>query len=189
MARDTRGGRQPAGPGRTPRRTRTGSGRAAQSSAQGGAPVAEAVARAVKRVPRPRRPFTITRRALVFAAVLVTLALSFAGSLRVYLVQAGDLATARAQIEAHSARIAELTSELERWNDPAYVQVQARQRLGWVMPGEVGYRVIGRDGKALSGSVEIQGVGSSTPNGLEPRWWDRLAGSVNAADTPTPAGR
>lgn len=186
MARDTRSGRKPAGPGRTPRRPRTAKGLAQQTLAQAAAPVADVVTRAAKRMPRPKRPFNITRRALVFASVLIVLALSFAGSLRVYLVQAGDLATARAQIEAHSARIAELTSELERWNDPAYVQAQARQRLGWVMPGEVGYRVIGRDGSVLTGGVEIQGVGSTVPNGLEPRWWDHLAGSVNAADEPLP---
>lgn len=187
MARDTHSARKPAGPGRKSRRPRTGKGLAQQTIAQAAAPVAQVVTRAARRMPRPKRPFHVTRRALVFAAVLVIMALSFAGSLRVYLVQAGELAAARAEIEANSARIAELTSELERWNDPAYVQAQARQRLGWVMPGEVGYRVIGRDGKVLTGGVEIRGVGSSVPNGLEPRWWDHLAGSVNAADEPEPA--
>ena len=118
----------------------------------------------------------------MLVAVLAVLALSFASSLRVWMLQSQELAAAQAQIERDQARVAELESSLERWGDPAYVRAQARERLGWVMPGEVGYRVLGRDGEVLSGSTEIEGVGTPQANPLAARWWDKLATSVHHAD-------
>ncbi len=186
MARDDRATRQPSGPSRsmsqrtrTPRKATVGAAIPAVM-----APVSDAVGKAAGKLRRPNGSMIVTRRALLFFAVIIVLALSYAGSLRVYLVQGQELAAAHEQIEERTARVAELTSELARWNDPAYVKMQARDRLGWVMPGEIGYRVIGRDGKMLSGTTEIQGVGATRPNGLEAKWWDRLAGAIAAADEP-----
>ena len=186
MARDDRATRQPSGPGRnTTRRARIG-----RTAVVGAAipamiaPVTDAVGKAAGKIRHPNGSMIVTRRALLFFAVIIVLALSYAGSLRVYLVQGQELAAAHQQIEERTARVAELTSELERWSDPAYVKRQARERLGWVVPGEIGYRVIGRDGKMLSGTTEIQGVGATRPNGLETKWWERLTGAIAAADEP-----
>lgn len=121
--------------------------------------------------------------------VVALLGLSYAGSLRVLITQSTDMAVARQQIEERTTRVTELQQELERWEDPAYVKAQARTRLGWVMPGEIGYRVIGTDGEVLSGSQEIEGVGAAQPNELHARWWDHLAGSIRAADNPQPVRR
>ena len=190
MARDPRLNRQPSGPGRsTKKRPRAA---AATASAGDLAPSAPAVADAPKRTRRLRRPLGhlgFTRRALVLFAVLGVLALSFAGSLRVYLVQRSELALAQQQIADRTARVESLALELERWDDPAYVKAQARTRLGWVMPGEVGYRVIDADGHVLNGSEDIEGVGSSERSDLEARWWDKLAGSVRVVDEPVAARR
>lgn len=137
--------------------------------------------------PRPRasrrRPrLAFTRRALAVFALVVVLVFSFAGALRVWLMQSQELAVANTQIEQRTAEIAELEGELKRWDDPAYVRAQARSRLGWVMPGEVGYRVIGEDGSVLSGAKEIEGVGEAHASGLEFRWWDWMASSLRQAD-------
>jgi len=35
-----------------------------------------------------------------------------------------------------------LTTQRARWNDPAYIRAQARDRLFYVMPGETSYLVI-----------------------------------------------
>ncbi len=194
MAREIRTGR-PAGPGRKPRRPRTGarSGASASAPAQAGAaaPTRTPLWRIGSRTPgqpgrqaQARRPLAFTRRALVLAAVLLVLSVSYVGSLRVYLTQQNELAVARQQIEERSSRVAQLEQEAQRWRDPAYVKAQARARLGWVMPGEVGYRVIGRDGTVLSGQSEIQGVGTRQKSALDPRWWDQLAGSIQTADDP-----
>ena len=35
------------------------------------------------------------------------------------------------------------------------MKTQARERLGWVVPGEIGYKVVGADGKPLGGGAKI----------------------------------
>ena len=190
--RENRLNRQPSGPGRSTRRPRpsasdprtptsTDATRTTGSRPVPASPVRNsALARAAARIPRPPRNLSASRRILVLVAVLAVLALSFASS--VWMLQSQELAAAQAQIERDQARVAELESSLERWGDPAYVRAQARERLGWVMPGEVGYRVLGRDGEVLSGSTEIEGVGTPQANPLAARWWDKLATSVHHAD-------
>lgn len=180
-ARDNRHNRQPAGPTRTTRRPSSGRSSATSTLAKATEPVARTLTDAARRIPRPRRGFVITQRLLVFSGVLILLALSFATSLRVYIVQSGDLAEARAQIEQRTARAEALQTELDRWADDSFVRTQARNRLGWVMPGEVGYRVIGRDGQVLEGAEEIQGIGTDAAGATE-TWWERLSGSIEAAD-------
>lgn len=184
MARERTPARTPAGPAHPRRRPRS-TGRTASATLPAPAdPVADEPS--VRRPPRRRNPFRVTRRAIVLVAVMSVLGLSFVGSLRVYILQERDLATARQQITDRTARVTELESELQRWRDPAFVKAQARTRLGWVMPGDIGYRVIGRDGAILSGGSEIVGIGTHTSSDFDPRWWDRLAGSIKAADDPTP---
>jgi cell division protein FtsB len=126
----------------------------------------------------------LTPRALAVITVLVVLALSYANSLRIYLNQENALANARQQIQQRSERIATLEDELSRWNDPAYVKAQARDRLGWVLPGETGYRVIGADGRPLGGGVVIVAEQKLPAGEHEPMWWDRLWGSIQTADAP-----
>ena len=121
---------------------------------------------------------------MVLLLVVVVLAISLGQSLRIYLSQQHDLAVAEQQIRDRSAHIADLEGELARWNDPEYVKAQARDRLGWVVPGETGYRVIGADGKPLGGGVMIESEQELPAGEHDPVWWDRLWGSVRAADAP-----
>ncbi|MGC3994257.1 MAG: septum formation initiator family protein [Propionicimonas sp.] len=181
MARAPRSPRSTStGPGRTPRRSRTGA--RASSSPTPGEPVTDSRPAAV---PVWRRGLHLTRRALVMVIVVVVLAISFGSSLRIYLTQQHDLAVAEQEIRERSAQIADLQSELARWDDPAYVKAQARERLGWVMPGETGYRVVGEDGTPLGGGAVITSEEALPSGEHDPVWWDRLWGSVQTADAPT----
>lgn len=126
----------------------------------------------------------ITRRAAALIAVVLVLALSYANTLRIFIGQQYELATAMQQIEERTARVADLEEELARWNDPEYVKTQARTRLGWVMPGETGYRVIGADGQPLGGGVVIESASELPAGEHPPVWWDNLIGSIEAADAP-----
>jgi cell division protein FtsB len=123
----------------------------------------------------------MTQRAVALLVVVGLLVLSYVGSMRIYLDQQSDMATARTQISERQATIAQLEDELSRWNDPNYIKTQARERLGWVMPGEVGYRVIGSDGAVVSGEVgSIQG--NNDP--VNQAWYERIWSSVQTADQP-----
>ncbi len=117
--------------------------------------------------------------------VLLILTISYASSLRIYFAQAHEIAATKAEIANRQQRISDLESEVARWDGPDYVRTQARERLGWVVPGETGYKVVDANGKPLGGGVEIT---SDTPEPQKPQdaWWDKLWGSVEAADQPAP---
>ena len=137
-------------------------------------------------VPARRGPSSLTARAIALTVVLLILTISYATSLRIYYTQAHDIAATKAQIAERQQRIAVLQDELARWQDEEYVRTQARQRLGWVVPGETGYKVVDADGKPLGGGAEISGEVTTV---AEPgdAWWAKLWGSVAAADEPAPA--
>ncbi len=118
--------------------------------------------------------------------VLLILTISYASSLRIYYAQAQDIAATKAEIADRQQRIVELEGELAKWQDEEYVKTQARQRLGWVVPGETGYKVVDAEGKPLGGGAEIT---SEVAPVVEPgdAWWAKLWGSVAAADQPAPA--
>ena len=118
-----------------------------------------------------------------WSVVFLVLTVSYANSLRIYFAQASDIAATKAEIAQREQRIADLQSDLARWDDPAYVKAQARVRLGWVVPGEVGYRVVDADGNPLGGGAEI-GTDGEPPPPVKAAWWAKLWGSVETADRP-----
>jgi len=131
------------------------------------------------------RGFRLTWRMAALVGVLVILLFSYAGSLRVYFNQQSQIAAAKAQIQANQQAIGDMKDQLQRWQDPAYVEAQARARLGWVMPGETGFQVIGEDGQPIGGA-SITPSQNSPAYGDSNTWWGRLMGSVAAADDPAP---
>jgi cell division protein FtsB len=133
----------------------------------------------------PRPDSSITTRAIALAVVFLILTISYATSLRIYFAQSREIAETRAAIATRQQRIAELQGELAQWNDVEYVKTQARDRLGWVVPGEIGFRVVGPDGKPLGGGAEIES-GTKPIETSDDAWWSRLWGSVEAADRPAP---
>ena len=128
---------------------------------------------------------SLTTRAVALAVVLLVLVISYASSLRIYFTQAHEIAATRTEIAERQQRIADLQTQLGRWDDSDYVQTQARQRLGWVVPGETGYQVIGADGQPLGGGAAIT-AGPATDDRRSDAWWSTLWGSVETADQPAP---
>ena len=123
-----------------------------------------------------------TARAGILTLVLVLLVASYTGSFHAWWNQKQEIAALEVRKAAAEDEIAELQDIEQRWNDPAFIRNQARERFGWVMPGEVGYRVIGLDG-------EVKGDGPSlaAPTALpKVTWVDRLRTSVDLVDNPPP---
>ncbi len=128
-----------------------------------------------------------TTRALVLLVVMVLLIASYTASLHTWWQQRQEIRATEAEIEWRKTQIAELTDDAQRWDDPAFIAQQARERFGWVLPGEVGYRVLDADGE-----VEGDGPQLTEPEGdLEPTWYGQLWESVEVAGleqvaTPNP---
>ena len=101
-------------------------------------------------------------------------------SIRVYNEQRASNSALLAQRDAAQAQVDDLNAQLARWQDPAYVVAQARERLAYVYPGETPYRVVDPEvaRPAAVGSVDAAVNGDMT--GGVP-WFDRMWASVEAA--------
>jgi cell division protein FtsB len=131
--------------------------------------------------PAPRDESGRTRatgRAAVLALVLLALVISYASSLRAWIDQRQEIAAAEAEIAAAEQRVAELEQTKQRWHDDAYLRKMARERFGWVLPGEVGYRVLDEDGEAVGDTPQLDSPTDDDASPDEPEWYDRVWGSV-----------
>ena len=132
-----------------------------------------------------RRSYILTARAIALSVVLLILTISYATSLRIYFSQAHEISTTKAEIAERQQRILQLQGELARWDDEGYVRSQARERLGWVVPGDTGFTVVDAEGRPLGGGAEIKAE-SASDEPAQDTWWSKLWGSVEAADRPAP---
>jgi len=96
--------------------------------------------------PSPARPTSgpsVTGRAFVLGLVGVTMVISLAVPVRAWFGQRASLASLRSEVEAAQKRVADLKVQNQRWNDPSFIAAEARTRLHFVLPGEVGYVALG----------------------------------------------
>lgn len=82
-----------------------------------------------------------TAKLVVLAAVVIGLALTLAVPIRTYLSQRNEFITALSESEQLRQEVADLQAEQDRIHDESYVRAQARERLGYVTPGETPYQV------------------------------------------------
>ncbi len=78
---------------------------------------------------------------MLFVVILVAFVV-LAPTLRAYVTQQEQLRDLDEAIAAAQDRNDALQASIDRWSDPAYVQARARDRLGFVMPGETPYIVV-----------------------------------------------
>ncbi|MBD3689977.1 FtsB family cell division protein [Nanchangia anserum] len=125
-------------------------------------------------VKRPgARPLTMSMTTVVLVLAVIVIVLgaplyNLANSLHEQHRASVELAQARAEKT-------ELTTELNRWSDPDYISAQARERLGYVKPGETRYKVVDPGPGYLTREAKDD-AGSDRP------WFLALADSAAAAD-------
>lgn len=124
--------------------------------------------------PEPARQFS--GRAVALLAVLFIAALIMAQPLQLLLEQQADITNAQQQLKQETQREQELETELKRWDDPAFVQQQARERFNMVMPGERQYLVL--DDEQEERLAESEPGIAPLDEDVEMGWADRLWGSV-----------
>jgi len=81
------------------------------------------------------------RRAAILAAVICVLTLTIAGPVRTYFAQRTEMKQLKASEEQLRAQIADLEEQKVKLADPVFIAAQARERLGFVMPGDIPYQV------------------------------------------------
>ncbi len=182
---------------RTPRGTPRGSGRpSARPAARATAPPnARATPRASGRAradsgsgqplaagaaPAPGRPRNrLTGRAAILILLVAVLTVSYASSMRAYLQQRAHIGDLKVEIAQRAASIDDLEREKKRWQDDAFLTQQARERFGFVFPGETGYQVLDTDGKPLDGDTlhDVRSVITKAPTA----WWSTAWSSMEMA--------
>lgn len=103
-------------------------------------PIKRQVAESVEQRSDQRLGFT-ARRAAVLAAVICVLTLTIAGPVRTYFAQRTEMNQLAASEAALRRQIADLEQKKMKLGDPAYIAAQARERLGFVMPGDIPFQV------------------------------------------------
>ncbi|RIJ12001.1 septum formation initiator family protein [Clavibacter michiganensis subsp. insidiosus] len=135
--------------------------------------------------------------------VLVLLVLTvvvLAPGLRIYLEQRQQLSSLQSAVDAQKGTIAQLQDQRARYDDPAFLKAQVRDRLFYVMPGETSYLVRGLpaasgdaattpDGAPISADLQetkqdwVQALlGSALTSALSDTPPDQLQGSVQGGD-------
>ncbi|MDR3657979.1 MAG: septum formation initiator family protein [Mycobacterium sp.] len=103
-------------------------------------PIKRQAAESVELRSEQRLGFT-ARRAAVLAAVVCVLTLTIAGPVRTYFAQRTEMQQLSASEAALRRQIADLEQKKGKLADPAYIAAQARERLGFVMPGDIPFQV------------------------------------------------
>ncbi|MEJ5997195.1 FtsB family cell division protein [Corynebacterium sp. H130] len=111
---------------------------------------------------------------IVLAVVFIVLLLSIALPLRNYFEQRNEIKEVNQAIAQKQQRKEELLGELDRYKNKAYLNEQARNRLGVIAPGEVPFRILD-PGMSKEDSLTTK----STETTQEPQaWYDTMWGAV-----------
>jgi hypothetical protein len=109
---------------------------------------------------------------VALASVVLALALPF----KIWVAQRGQIHALEAQTRQQQQKVADLRRQQQQWQDPAYVEQQARLRLHYAMPGETSYVVLGKPPpKPATRGQRSPAAATSGP------WFSRLWQTVTAA--------
>jgi cell division protein FtsB len=154
-------------------------------------PIKRQIAESVEQRSEQRMGFT-ARRAAVLAAVVCVLTLTIAGPVRTYFAQRTEMNQLTASEAALRRQIADLEQKKVKLGDPAYIAAQARERLGFVMPGDTPFQVQ----LPASAAAPTQPGGEAAKPSSNAPWysslWHTIADAphlppVNAPAPPAPA--
>lgn len=117
----------------------------------------------------------LTPRAAVLTAVAALIVASIALPMRDLVAQRNRINALRDRQTVASEELKAMNAQIAKWNDPAFVAVQARERLHFVLPGQVGYVVLEAD----DAPVLLHGA---TPKGARSRsWYSAIWGGIKRA--------
>ncbi|MCH9815314.1 MAG: septum formation initiator family protein [Actinomycetia bacterium] len=127
-------------------------------------------------VTRPAPRQASNGRTLALVGALLAIALMLVLPVRSWLTQRANLVELREDIAAAQVRVDALQQQRDSWQDPQYVEDQARLRLNMVRPGEAGLIVVDPAQEQAEAFEELPDT-----------WWGRVWGSVESSSGRRPA--
>ncbi|WP_125610671.1 FtsB family cell division protein [Specibacter cremeus] len=122
--------------------------------------------------PVPARSFS--GKLAIVGIAMMALTLMLAPNATTYFRQRAEIAAVEADIAAKTAHQSDLQQQLSRWDDPAFVRQQARDRVSMLMPGETGYWVYGAEGLTDATSTAATNTGAAADPATPLPWTDGL---------------
>jgi cell division protein FtsB len=116
----------------------------------------------------------------VMMGILVLAVIVLAPSVRTYAEQRQQIDELSATVAGQEAEVDKLKAERERWNDRTFVTTQARERLSYVMPGDISFLVQNDTGAGADGSTDTAAVSTDIQD-TEVDWVDSMFRSVMIA--------
>lgn len=155
-------------------------------------PIRRAIEASLDRQNEQRLGFT-ARRAAILAAVVCVLTLTIAGPVRTYFAQRTEMKQLAATEATMRQQISELEQKKQKLTDPVYVAAQARERLGFVMPGDIPYQVQLPPSAAPVEPAEERAEAAKSNNPWYTSLWHTVADTPHgppapASPEPGPAG-
>jgi cell division protein FtsB len=123
----------------------------------------------------------LTARAAILVLAVASVMVAVALPLKIWLGQRGDIASLAAQTRQTEAKIGQLSAQHKRWQNPSYVEAQARDRLHYVLPGQKSYIVLGRGHGPKGAAARSQAATTTGP------WYSQFWQSVQTAGSPPAA--
>jgi cell division protein FtsB len=182
-SRPGRGGDSESG---RPRKSPAGRRVASRAAPEPVEPIKRAIAESAEQRSDQRLGLT-ARRAAILAAVVCVLTLTIAGPVRTYFAQRTEMKQLSASEAALRKQISDLEQQKVKLADPAYVAAQARERLGFVMPGEIPYQVQLPPNAALPAEPGSQPAASASNDPWYTSLWHTIADSPHGPPTTAPA--
>ena len=127
---------------------------------------------------------SLTGRAIALVGVVSLLVITLAVPVRELIHQRQQISTLQSQNAVIQQQVDALTVQAERLKDPAFVTSLIRERLHYVLPGEVGYVV-------LDPSEAPAPVSHSSGSAAKQPWYSAMWSSIQKVDhagqSPAPA--
>jgi cell division protein FtsB len=151
-----------------------------------GAPVTRAINESTELGAEHRLGVT-ARRAAILAAVVCVLTLTIAGPVRTYFAQRTEMRQLAASEAALRRQIANLEQQKVKLADPAYIAAQARDRLGFVKPGDIPYQIQLPPAAALPAKPDPQAASAATNDPWYTSLWHTIADTPHGPPAPEPS--
>lgn len=129
------------------------------------------------------RNIRVSGFAFMILGLVVLSVVVLAPSLRTLVAQQQQIAALKTSVALQKTQVKHLQSDVARWDDPAYVEAQARERIYYVYPGEYPYIVTGNKTTKTSAAAATDddaGISSKIQT-TQVDWMKSLVSSVFTA--------
>jgi cell division protein FtsB len=136
------------------------------------------------------RSIRLSGFSILVLAIIVLFLVVLAPGLKTLLEQRAQIADLEQSVALQQQQVEQLREERARWDDPAYIKAQARDRLFYVMPGEYPYLIIddvpvAANQQPTTASADLQETRSDWVQSLFDSY---LAAGLSDAPAPEAAG-